>query len=43
MDARLLQIVGHFAVEGKVTGIRPLGNGLINDTFLVEKIGRASV
>ena len=39
MDARLLEIVGHFAVEGKVTGIRPLGNGLINDTFLVETDG----
>ena len=39
MDARLLEIVGHFAVEGEVTGIRPLGNGLINDTFLVETDG----
>ena len=39
MDAQLQQIVGHFAVEGKVTGIRPLGNGLINDTFLVETEG----
>ena len=39
MDAALLQIVGHFAVEGEVTGIRPLGNGLINDTFLVETDG----
>ncbi len=39
MDAHLLDIVGHFAVEGRVTGIRPLGNGLINDTFLVETDG----
>ena len=39
MDAHLQQIVGRFAVEGKVTGIRPLGNGLINDTFLVETDG----
>ena len=39
MDARLLEIVGHFAVKGGVTGIRPLGNGLINDTFLVETDG----
>jgi len=31
----LEQIVGHFAVQGKVTDIRMLGNGLINDTFLV--------
>ena len=40
MDPQALQeIVGHFAVQGKVTGIRPLGNGLINDTFLVETDG----
>ena len=39
MDERLKQIVGHFAVAGRVTGIRPLGNGLINDTFLVETAG----
>ena len=40
MDQQALQqIVGHFAVQGKVTGIRPLGNGLINDTFLVETDG----
>nr|AHF25438.1 phosphotransferase enzyme family protein [uncultured bacterium Contig39] len=40
MDTQdLRQIVGHFAVRGGVTGIRPLGNGLINDTFLVETDG----
>lgn len=39
MDERLNQIVGHFAVEGKVTDIRPLGNGLINDTFRVVTDG----
>ena len=39
MDGQLIQIVGHFAIEGKVTDIRPLGNGLINDTFLVETDG----
>ena len=39
MDERLKQIVGHFAIDGTVTGIRPLGNGLINDTFLVETDG----
>ena len=39
MDERLLKIVGHFAVEGRVTDIRPLGNGLINDTFRVETDG----
>ncbi len=39
MDERLKQIVGHFAVKGGVTDIRPLGNGLINDTFLVVTDG----
>ena len=39
MDERLKQIVGHFATEGTVTDIRPLGNGLINDTFLVVTDG----
>ena len=40
MDRRALeQIVGHFAVQGKVTDIRMLGNGLINDTFLVGTDG----
>ena len=35
MDARLKEIAGRFAVEGAVTDIVPLGNGLINDTFRV--------
>ena len=39
MDERLKQIVGHFATEGTVTDIRPLGNGLINDTFRVVTDG----
>ena len=32
-------IVQHFAFEGNVTAIRPLGNGLINDTLLVKTDG----
>ena len=39
MDGQLIQIACHFAIEGKVTDIRPLGNGLINDTFLVVTDG----
>ena len=39
MDAHLQQIVGHFAVTGRVVDIRPLGNGLINDTFRVVTDG----
>ena len=39
MDEKLNRIVGHFAITGRVTDIRPLGNGLINDTFLVVTDG----
>ena len=39
MEEKLKQIVGRFAVEGSIKDIRPLGNGLINDTFLVETDG----
>ena len=38
-DTELLQIVSLFAVEGVVTGVKPLGNGLINDTFKVTTDG----
>ena len=31
----LLSIVGHFRTEGTVNNIRPLGTGLINDTYKV--------
>ena len=36
MDNKLYEIATHFAFEGKVKNIRPLGEGLINETFLVE-------
>ena len=36
-----LDIIGSFAYEGTATDIRPLGNGLINDTFLVQTAGDA--
>ena len=39
MDERLKTIAGRFDIAGDITGIRPLGNGLINDTFLVETDG----
>ena len=29
------EILGHFQVEGTVKEVRPLGNGLINDTLKV--------
>lgn len=37
MDARILSdLVNDFSINGKIKSIRPLGNGLINDTYLVE-------
>lgn len=35
----LKNIVTRFAVEGQVLAVEPLGNGLINDTFLVKTDG----
>ena len=31
----LLEVVSHFATRGTVDAIKPLGNGLINDTYIV--------
>ena len=36
---QLCSIARHFTMEGRVTGVRPLGSGLINDTFLVQADG----
>ena len=36
MDQKLLSIVDQFAISGTVAEIRPLGEGLINDTLLVK-------
>ena len=38
MDA-YMNILRHFVLEGEVTEIKPLGNGLINDTLLVKTSG----
>ena len=35
----LLPIIANFAIKGNVTEIKPLGNGLINDTLLVKTDG----
>lgn len=32
-------ILSHFATEGRIAEVKPLGNGLINDTFLVVTEG----
>ena len=36
MDEKLFAIVDHFAIRGTVAEIKPLGEGLINDTLLVK-------
>lgn len=36
MKDKLIHIAGHFLFEGRVKDIRPLGEGLINDTYFVE-------
>ena len=39
MDEKLKMIAGRFEIAGNITEICPLGNGLINDTFLVVTDG----
>ena len=34
-EKNLLQLVSHFDVNGTVKSVKPLGNGLINDTYKV--------
>ena len=34
-EKNLLQLVSHFDVKGTVKSVKPLGNGLINDTYKV--------
>ena len=36
MDSKLTTIVGQFAYEGAISEIKPLGEGLINDTYKVK-------
>ena len=35
MNEQLSNIVSHFQTQGTVNDIRPLGSGLINDTYKV--------
>ena len=39
-NEELLPIIANFAIKGNVTEIKPLGNGLINDTLLVKTDGK---
>lgn len=41
MEERLLDIASHFEHEGKVADIRPLGEGFINDTYIITTEGNA--
>lgn len=41
MTEKLLKIAGEFVLEGKIDKIVPLGQGFINDTFIVHTIGDA--
>ena len=34
----LKQIIGHFQINGTVAEVKPLGNGLINDTYKVNTV-----
>ena len=40
MDERLKQIASRFGIDGNVLDIKPLGSGLINDTFRVFTDGK---
>ena len=40
-DQRLLQIASQFAIEGEIVTIEPLGEGFINDTYVVTTAGSA--
>ena len=35
-NEQLVKLISPFRIEGTVTSVEPLGNGLINDTFLVK-------
>lgn len=41
MKELLNSVVKHFDLKGKVDSIKPLGNGLINDTYIVKTEGDA--
>ncbi|MBR3677348.1 MAG: phosphotransferase, partial [Alistipes sp.] len=41
MTAKLQQIASTFALDGKILSIKPLGDGFINDTFIIRTEGDA--
>ena len=38
-NEKLLQIASLFAFEGEVESVTPLGEGFINDTYIVQTVG----
>ena len=41
MTEKLLKIAGEFVLEGTISEITPLGQGFINDTFIIHTEGEA--
>ena len=41
LDQRLLRIASQFTIEGEIVAIEPLGEGFINDTYVVTTSGDA--
>ena len=41
MKAELQEIASHFALEGEIAAIDSLGDGFINDTFIIRTAGEA--
>lgn len=41
MDPKINAIIGQFAIEGVPASVKPLGDGLINDTYVVRTEGTA--
>ena len=41
MEQKLQEIASHFALEGRIAAIDSLGEGFINDTFIIRTEGEA--
>ena len=41
MEKKLQEIASHFALEGGIAAIDSLGEGFINDTFIIRTEGEA--
>ena len=43
MEKKLQEIASHFALEGGIAAIDSLGEGFINDTFIIRTEGRPPI